>query len=91
MAYLAALRVDEESLPQLTRDIARILEYVSRLRQADVDPAGSYGSWLSRDPPLPPREDGVRSGVPTEELTRPAPLLKEGFFVVPKLEVMEEG
>lgn len=89
-AALAALRVDDESLPLLAREIARIIEYVSQLREADVDPAEADHTWLAADPPLPPRDDAVRPPMRVMDPGRFAPAYDDGLFVVPRLAAMED-
>lgn len=88
VARLAALALDEDAVPALTRQIAGILDYVSRLEQLDLGVEGA--SWLGKTPPQPPRTDEVRP----PDLERPvqsfAPSLRDGLFLVPKLAAMED-
>lgn len=88
VARLAALALDEDALPALTRQIASILDYVSQLEKLDLRVEGAI--WLGKTPPQPPRADEVRP----PDLERPvqsfAPSLREGLFLVPKLPGLED-
>ncbi len=95
IAQLAALQVDAEALPNLTEQIARILEYVSQL-----DAVGAtHASPLQRDEvqdagaahASPLRTDEVQ---PADLVTEPqsfAPAFMDGLFVVPRLRAMEDA
>ena len=82
IAKLAALALDEATLPDLTRQIGQILEYVSRLEAVE----GSRdlpGSYPGPRPPL--RDDQPRRtplAVPLEQI---APAFADGLFLVPRL------
>lgn len=88
IAELAALHVDEEQLPQLTQQIARIIDYVSQLEA--VDTGSDAATWLAQAPPQPLRPDEVRPADLVRDLTSFAPAFKEGVFVVPRLAAMED-
>jgi aspartyl-tRNA(Asn)/glutamyl-tRNA(Gln) amidotransferase subunit C len=88
IAELAALHVDEQQLPQLTQQIASILEYVSQLDAADV--GSDAATWLAKSPPQPLRPDEVRPADLVSDLRSFAPALREGVFVVPRLAAMED-
>lgn len=80
IAELAALEVDEASLPTLTRQIAGILEYVSQLEKVQ---GGAEMPGLSYAPGL--RADATR---PADLAVAPgsiAPSFKDGLFLVPRL------
>jgi len=88
IAELAALHVDEQQLPQLTQQIARIIDYVSQLDAADV--GSDAATWLATSPPQPLRPDEVRPADLTRDLKSFAPAFREGVFVVPRLTAMED-
>ncbi len=88
IAQLAALHVDEEALPQLTSQIARIIEYVSQLEA--VGPGSDQAVWLGKEPPQSLRRDEVRPPDLRRDLKSFAPALREGLFVVPRLAAMED-
>lgn len=80
IARLAALEVDDASLPALTAQIGRILEYVSQLERVQ---GAAAMPGISHPPAL--REDVVRQA----DLAAPpgsiAPAFKDGLFLVPRL------
>ena len=83
IARLAALALDEKSLPALTEQIGQILEYVSQLEA--VEDAGDPAGGAYPGPRQPLREDNVRPtplALPLQEL---APAFRDGLFLVPRL------
>jgi len=88
IAELAALHVDEQQLPQLTQQIARIIEYVSQLDAAEV--GSDAATWLAKSTPQPLRPDVVRPADLARDLKSFAPAFREGVFVVPRLTAMED-
>ena len=88
IARLGELDVDEETLPVLTEQMSRILEFVA---QISAVPASESAK------PFVPGPDAVRFR-PDEVKPWPlafgpsefAPAFKAGFFVVPKLGQFEE-
>ena len=88
IAQLAALHVDEAQLPQLVRQIAHIIEYVSQLDA--VDTGSDEATWLAKSPPQPLRKDEVVNADLVRDLKSFASALKEDLFVVPRLSAMED-
>jgi aspartyl-tRNA(Asn)/glutamyl-tRNA(Gln) amidotransferase subunit C len=87
IARLAELAVDDAELPALTAQMGRIVDFVTQLAELpDLDSAGSY---LVGPAVTPLREDVVRPA----SLARPpaaiAPEFVDGFFVVPRLGVLD--
>ena len=88
IAQLAELEVDEETLPVLSEQMSRILDYVAQISGV----AASEGVK-----PFIPGPDAVRFR-PDEVKPSPlafgpdelAPAFKDGFFLVPKLGQFEE-
>ncbi len=78
IAELAALQVDAETLPNLTEQIAQILEYVSQL-----DAVGAAHAPL--------RPDEVQPADLDTEPQSFAPAFMDGLFVVPRLSAMEDA
>ena len=88
VARLAELAVAEADLPALTAQMNRIVAFVAQLSElADGEASGAFVAGPDH---TPLRADEVRPG----GLARPpaafAPEFVDGFFVVPKLGVMEE-
>lgn len=80
IARLAALDLDEESLPALTRQIGRILEYVSRLEAVE---SGARMPGLSHPPGL--RADVARKADAALQPGNLTQAFKDGLFLVPRL------
>ena len=80
IAQLAALDLDDESLPALTRQIGRILEYVSQLERVQ---GAAEMSGIAHPPPL--RPDVVQRFDLAIPPSRLAPAFKDGLFLVPRL------
>jgi aspartyl/glutamyl-tRNA(Asn/Gln) amidotransferase C subunit len=79
LADLANLALEEEEVAQLTSDLAKIVEYVAILEQAegalDVDPALGGSDRLRADEPHP--------SLSTDLALREAPRPVDGGFAVP--------
>jgi aspartyl/glutamyl-tRNA(Asn/Gln) amidotransferase C subunit len=88
IAALAELAVDPAELPRLTEDLERILDFVARLPEPSAEASGDIRIGAER---LVLRDDVV---LPSG-LARPpadfAPEFVDGFFVVPRLEAMEDA
>ena len=87
IARLAALAVDEQSLPELTRQIGQILEHISQLEGMRGDPASetvrpAHRSRLRADEP--------RKAVLARPLADIAPQFADGLFLVPRLDAMDD-
>lgn len=87
IARLAAVHVDEGSLPELARQLARILEYVSQLDAVDAVNTGE--AFRPGPERCPRREDVVRPSTLAWGPDTFAPATVDGLFVVPKLGAME--
>ena len=88
VARLAELAVDEADLPALTAQLDRIVSFVAQL--TDAGETGPNPIHLAGPDRTPLRPDVVNPA----PLARPpwafAPEFIDGFFVVPKLGVMED-
>jgi aspartyl-tRNA(Asn)/glutamyl-tRNA(Gln) amidotransferase subunit C len=89
IAQLARLGVTAERADELTRELSAILEHMEVLSQVDtasVAPTsgvGAGGTPLRPDAGVAPQMSG------TLELF--APLMREGFFIVPRLATHEDA
>ena len=83
VAKLARIRVEEERLPALAAEFARIVDFVEQLNEVDVEGVepmtGVTPMRLKR------RDDVVTAGGMPERILRNAPDAREGFFAVPKV------
>jgi aspartyl/glutamyl-tRNA(Asn/Gln) amidotransferase C subunit len=88
IAALAELAVPPAELPRLTADLERILNFVARLPEP---PAGTSDDFRIGAERLPLRDDAVLPSGMARPAGDLAPEFVDGFFVVPRLEAMEEG
>jgi aspartyl-tRNA(Asn)/glutamyl-tRNA(Gln) amidotransferase subunit C len=89
VARLAELAVDEADLPTLTAQMDRIVSFVAQLAEAgDTAGAMTYHAGPDRTPLRP---DVVNPAPLARPPAAIAPEFIDGFFVVPKLGVMEEA
>lgn len=89
IAGLAALALDPAELPELTAQIDRIVGFVARLSEAESLREPLPATEAPVDSPL--REDLVLPADLARSPAELAPEFVEGFFVVPRLGVMEES
>ena len=83
IAYLARIRVSEESLDGLAGELSDILGWIEQLNEVDttgVEPLASVAEVT-----LPRREDIVSDGNYPERVLANAPESDDGFFSVPKV------
>ncbi len=89
MAALARLDVDPRSLPELAKQIERILEYVSQLPDLP-DTALGPATWIDATMLPPLRTDERQEGRPTVRSEQFAPEFEDGFFLVPRPAAMDD-
>lgn len=82
VAALARLGLDAARVPSLVEELNRILEHMEVLQQVDIgaaslDPEATHGLRVRDDVP-----DAVPLARPREAF---APLMRDGFFLVPRL------
>ncbi len=83
IARLARLRVDEDRLEPLARELNNILGWIEQLSEVDtedVEPMTSIAAMKLRW-----RDDRVTDGGQAETVTASAPTRDRGFFAVPKV------
>jgi aspartyl-tRNA(Asn)/glutamyl-tRNA(Gln) amidotransferase subunit C len=89
IAQLARLGVDASRADALTRELSAILDHMQVLSQVDtssVAPAAGVGAGGT---PLRP-DVGVTPGM-AATLESFAPLMRDGFFIVPRLATHEDS
>lgn len=87
VAKLAELAVEEAELPALTAQMDRIVSFVAQLAELqDLDGAGTFLAGPER---APLRADVVNPAPLARPPASIAPEFVDGFFVVPRLGVME--
>ena len=83
IAALARIRVAEEDLDGLARELSNILGWIEQLNA--VDTSGVAPMSRAADQKLRWREDKVTDGSIPEKILANAPAAKDGFFTVPKV------
>lgn len=82
IARLSRIRITDDELPQISRDLAQIFDHVQNIKNLDTN--GIEPLFHPSSEPLIMRKDRC---VPqrTEDLLKNAPELKAKLFVVPKV------
>jgi len=83
VARLARLRLSDEEVPRMQRDLDAILGYVAELRELDTTGVPPTTHVLEIATPL--RRDEVRDVLPVAEVVRNAPAHDESAMIVPKV------
>jgi aspartyl-tRNA(Asn)/glutamyl-tRNA(Gln) amidotransferase subunit C len=83
VASLARLGLNAERIPSLVRELNDILTHMEVLQQTVV-PEHTDGTSGATEMPL--RADVVVSGVSDAERAANAPAMRDGFFLVPRLD-----
>ena len=82
-AHLARIRVTEDELPGIARELSSILEFMERLGEVDVENVAAMSSVTPMK--LQRRPDRVETGGDRDRVLSNAPAVREGFFAVPKV------
>ncbi len=83
VAHLARIRVEEENLPELAKELSSVLAFMEQLNEVDtqgVEPMTSVTPMA-----LKRRTDEVTDGDRVDDILANAPDAREGFFAVPKV------
>ena len=83
VARLARLKVPEERVEGLSRELSGIMTWIEQLGEVDTDGVEPMTSAVEQ--PLPMREDVVTEGGHPERVLANAPKSVNNFFVVPKV------
>ncbi len=83
VARLARLRAPEERLEPLARELSGIITWIEQLGEVDVEGVEPMTSAVQVK--LPMREDEVTAGGDPARVLANAPLVRDNFFVVPKV------
>ena len=83
VARLARLRLSDEEVTRMQRDLDAILGYVDTLRELDT--AGVPATTHVLEIATPLRKDAVRDVLPVSEVVRNAPQHDESAMIVPKV------
>ena len=83
LSRLAALRIDEKELRRAKEDLGRIIQMIEAMRAVDTDGIEPLAHPLEAGQRL--REDRVSESPDPEALQARAPLVREGFYLVPRV------
>lgn len=83
VAKLARLAIPEEKLPDFTKKLESILEYVDTLSEVNVEGVEPTSHAIRMSNVL--REDVVKPGLPLDAVLKNAPDRDGPFFKVPKV------
>jgi len=83
VAELARLHVEDDEVPRLQEELSRIMEYVQRLSELELEEVPP----TTRAAPLKNvfRRDEVKSCLSQENAVSNAPAAKDGQFLVPRI------
>ncbi len=84
IARLARIRISDEELEPLARELSTILQWVTQLNEVDTDNVPPMTS-VEEDMPMKKRKDVVTDGDCVEDILANAPAREGNFFVVPKV------
>ncbi len=88
IAKLAEIEIPEGTLEAVSRDMSRICDYVEQL--GEVPDAESVESFRAGPDRVALRDDHVDPSPLAHPVEDFAPEMADGFFLVPRLEAMEE-
>jgi aspartyl-tRNA(Asn)/glutamyl-tRNA(Gln) amidotransferase subunit C len=83
IAFLARIKVAEEELAPLARELSGILGWIERLQRVDTDGVEPMAGAVEAT--LPKREDVVTDGGLRDDVLANAPAAEGGYFTVPKV------
>jgi aspartyl-tRNA(Asn)/glutamyl-tRNA(Gln) amidotransferase subunit C len=83
VAKLARIRVAEDRLGPLARELSGILQWIEQLAEVDTEGVAPMTSAVPLTMPM--REDVVTEGGDAAAILANAPSVRAGFFVVPKV------
>ncbi|MCD6228175.1 MAG: Asp-tRNA(Asn)/Glu-tRNA(Gln) amidotransferase subunit GatB [Candidatus Omnitrophota bacterium] len=83
IANLARIKVKEEEIEYLRVQLSRILDYVDKLKQLNVDNVPVTRGTFFTENIL--REDEVKDSKLNQEILRNSPYLQENHFKIPKV------
>jgi aspartyl-tRNA(Asn)/glutamyl-tRNA(Gln) amidotransferase subunit C len=83
VAHLARIRIEEDRLEPLARELTGILTWIEQLNEVDTDGVAPMASTEAVS--LPMREDAVTDGGDPAKVLANAPKSDRDFFVVPKV------
>ena len=89
VAQLARLGVDPARVEELTRELSSILSHMEVLSRIDTSTVPATAGVGAGGTPL--RPDSTVPCAIMPEVAKIAPLMREGFFIVPRLSTHEDS
>lgn len=83
VATLARIKVEDEELPALQKDLSGILHWIDQLEKVDVSGVENYTDCQPQS--APEREDVVNDGNCVDDILANAPEKAHNMFSVPKV------
>lgn len=83
IAFLARIRVKDEELEPMARELTKLLDWVEQLNAVPTDGVEPMTSVAAMT--LPMRSDKVSDGDKADAVLSNAPDPEDGFFTVPKV------
>jgi aspartyl-tRNA(Asn)/glutamyl-tRNA(Gln) amidotransferase subunit C len=83
IANLARIKVLDENLDHLARELSSIVDWVEQLNSVDTDGVEPLASVV--DVTLPLREDKISDGDCRDKVLANGPEVEDGYFAVPKV------
>ena len=81
VARLARLRLDEEEVERMSRELSTVLDHIEKIEELDLDDVEPTSHVLELENVL--REDVPRESIPHDRALAPAPDAGDGGFRVP--------
>ena len=83
IANLARIRVPDDNLDHLTKELSSIMDWVEQLDSVNTDGVEPLASVI--DVTLPLREDKITDGDCRNKILANGPEVEDGYFAVPKV------
>ena len=83
IANLAKIKILDENLDHLARELSSIVNWVEQLNSVDTDGVEPLASVV--DVTLPLREDKISDGDYRDKVLANGPEVEDGYFAVPKV------
>ena len=83
IANLARIRVPDDNLDHLTKELSSIMDWVEQLNSVNTDGVEPLASVI--DVTLPLREDKITDGDCRNKILANGPEVEDGYFAVPKV------
>jgi aspartyl-tRNA(Asn)/glutamyl-tRNA(Gln) amidotransferase subunit C len=83
IANLARIRVPDDNLDHLAKELSSIMDWVEQLNSVNTDGVEPLASVI--DVTLPLREDKITDGNCRNKILANGPEVEDGYFAVPKV------